>query len=300
MSYTTHYLKPALRQVWNDVLIPIFDKIQVSLNGNSGAPERRIWWYVTAPLSFIPIHACGPGKGEIDTSRLVISSYVTSLSSLFQARKKQRQARIGRPKFLAVSQMDTPGQESLPLSVEEVEKVVQIVSSAGCQKEDILRLNGSDATVDHVLGALVSSSWIHLACHGMQDPTFGMNSAFVLHNGHLNLRKIASERLSAGGFAFLSACYTATGIGIVPAEAMHLAGALQFTGFPSVIATMWSISDKDSPIVAGHTYQYLFRNGLQGFDPSEAAAALNRAVMLLREDPNVTVDRWAPFIHFGI
>jgi CHAT domain-containing protein len=299
-SYTSRYLKPALRHVWDDILIPIFDKIQVSLIGNLGAPERRIWWYLTAPLSFIPIHACGPGKGEIDTSRLVISSYVTTLNSLFQARKKQRQARTGRPKLLVVSQVDTPGQELLPLSVEEVEKVVQVVSSAGWQKEDILRLNGSDATVDRVLGALVSSSWIHLACHGMQDPTLGMNSAFALHNSHLKLREIASKRLSAGGFAFLSACHTATGLQTVPGEAMHLAGALQFTGFLSVIATMWGISDEDSPIVAGHTYQYLFRNGLQGCDPSEAATALNRAILLLREDPKVTVDRWAPFIHFGI
>jgi hypothetical protein len=46
------------------------------------------------------------------------------------------------------------------------------------------------------------------------------------------------------------------------------------------------------------TYKYLFRNGLQGLDPSEAA--LNHTVLYLREDPNVTVDRWTPFVHFGI
>ena len=81
---------------------------------------------------------------------------------------------------------------------------------------------------------------------------------------------------------------------------MHLAAGLQFAGFPSVIATMWSIRDDDAPEVADHTYQYLFRNGLQVLDPSEAATALNRAILHLREDPKVTVDRWAPFIHFGI
>jgi hypothetical protein len=80
---------------------------------------------------------------------------------------------------------------------------------------------------------------------------------------------------------------------------MHLAAGLQFVGFPSVIATMWSICDLDAPKVADHTYQYLLRSGLQELDPSEAAIALNRAVLHLRKDPNVTVDRWAPFIHFG-
>jgi hypothetical protein len=63
---------------------------------------------------------------------------------------------------------------------------------------------------------------------------------------------------------------------------------------------MWGIRDDDAPKVASLTYQYLFRNGLQNCDPSEAAAALNHAVAKLRDDPSVTVDRWAPFIHFGI
>ena len=81
---------------------------------------------------------------------------------------------------------------------------------------------------------------------------------------------------------------------------MHLASALQFIGFLNVIATMWAVFDKDALIVADHTYQYLFQNGLQGYDPLEVATALNCAVLHLHEDPSVTVDRWAPFIHFGI
>jgi CHAT domain-containing protein len=127
-----------------------------------------------------------------------------------------------------------------------------------------------------------------------------MKSAFALHNGHLELGQIVSKRLSLGQFAFLSACHAASGLKELPGEAMHLAAGLQFAGFPSVIATMWGIRDEDAPKVAEHTYQYLFRNGMQGLDPSDAATALNHAVQALREDPNVTIDRWAPFIHFGI
>ena len=50
---------------------------------------------------------------------------------------------IGKPKLLVVSQMDTPGQQLLPLSVEEADKVVKVVSLAGWQKEDIIHLDGS-------------------------------------------------------------------------------------------------------------------------------------------------------------
>ena len=81
---------------------------------------------------------------------------------------------------------------------------------------------------------------------------------------------------------------------------MHLAAGLQFVGFPSIVATMWNICDEDAPKVAEETYRYLFRNGIQALNPSEAAMALNRAILRLREDPSVTVDRWAPFVHFGI
>ncbi|KIM86751.1 hypothetical protein PILCRDRAFT_64666, partial [Piloderma croceum F 1598] len=151
-----------------------------------------------------------------------------------------------------------------------------------------------------VLDALDSYSWVHFACHGSHHPTLGMKNALELYDGPLELGDIASKRLSSARFAFLSACHAAAGLKDVPGEAMHLAAGLQFAGFPSVIATMWSISDDDAATVVEHTYKYLFRNGLQALDPSEAATALNRAILHLREDPGVTVDRWAPFIHFGI
>ena len=118
-------------------------------------------------------------------------------------------------------------------------------------------------------------------------------------DGGLELGQIASKRLT-GQFAFLSACHAASGLKKLPGEAMHLAAGLQFAGFTSVIATMWGISDEDAPKVADHVYQYLFQNGVEGLNPSEAATAINRAVHSLREDSSVTPERWAPFIHFGI
>jgi CHAT domain-containing protein len=181
-----------------------------------------------------------------------------------------------------------------------VNGVVHVFCSSGWCKDDVVCLQGSDATLNNVSSALDTSSWVHFACHGYQDPFHGMNSAFALHDGPLEVGRIASKRLSNGQFAFLSACQAASGLKDLPGEAIHLAAGLQFAGFPSVIATMWNIYDEDAPKVTDHTYQYLFRNGLPGLDPSEAAMALNRAVFRLRESDSVTVDRWAPFIHFGI
>jgi hypothetical protein len=41
-SHAGHYLKPALRNVWDNIIVPIFDKIQLRTNGNPGPPQRRI------------------------------------------------------------------------------------------------------------------------------------------------------------------------------------------------------------------------------------------------------------------
>ncbi|CAE6487268.1 unnamed protein product [Rhizoctonia solani] len=45
------------------------------------------------------------------------------------------------------------------------------------------------------------------------------------------------------GLAFLSACQTATGDTNLPDEAVHLASGMLMAGYPSVIATMWSVMD---------------------------------------------------------
>lgn len=308
-DYTSRYLKPALRIVWNDILVPIFYRLSLQVKHSVGTPQHRIWWYPTGPLTFIPLHAAaGPWMGSTemtDISQLFISSYVTSLSSLLQAQKRSKQVAMSGLQLLAVSQPNTSDLCPLPQSIVEVKKLVDAAHSAaaysdGNPKLDILHLSGSDATISRVLGALGSFSWVHFACHGSQHPTVGMNSAFALHDGHLKLGEIASKSLPSAQFAFLSACHAAAGLKDLPGEAMHLAAGLQFAGFPSVIATMWSICDDDAPTVAEHAYKYLFRNGLEALDPSEAATALNRAIQRLREDPKVTVDRWAPFIHFGI
>jgi hypothetical protein len=61
-----------------------------------------------------------------------------------------------------------------------------------------------------------------------------------------NWVRLHPKGFSIGQFAFLSAFHAASGLKELPGEAMHLAAGLQFAGFPSVIATMWGISDEDA------------------------------------------------------
>ena len=297
-DYTTRYLQPALQTIWEQVLVPVFENI--SLEGNTTWPQSRIWWYPTGPLTVVPIHAAGPGEGAIDVSRIVISSYVSTLESIFRAKERDLRGLVGTPKFLTISPTNTPAQCTLPRSTAEAENVVQVISSAGWPIEDIVSLNASDATVDRVSVASDSCSFTHFACYGIQHSTFGTPSVFAMQDGNLELGQIVSERSTTAQFAFLSACHAATGLQDLPGEGMHLAGELQFAGFSNVIGTMRNISDEDAAKLISYTYEYLLRNGVEKLDHSEAATALNRAVLRFREDPEVTLDRWASFIHFGI
>ena len=52
---------------------------------------------------------------------------------------------------------------------------------------------GGPKKILSVSAALNSCFWVHLACHGFQNSNLGMKSAFVLHNGHLELGEIASK-----------------------------------------------------------------------------------------------------------
>jgi tetratricopeptide (TPR) repeat protein len=60
--YINSYFKPALRTVWDNIIVPIFTQVQIPLDHIGTFPRCRIWWYPTGPLTFIPLHAAGPGE----------------------------------------------------------------------------------------------------------------------------------------------------------------------------------------------------------------------------------------------
>ena len=80
---------------------------------------------------------------------------------------------------------------------------------------------------------------LHLACHGIQDEIDALNSGFLLQDDILTIAKIMPLSLPNAFFAFLSACETAKGDINQPDQVIHLAAAMLFVGFKSVVATMW-------------------------------------------------------------
>ncbi|KAG8769476.1 hypothetical protein FRC12_004946 [Ceratobasidium sp. 428] len=291
LSESTHDRLYPLKVLWSDVVEPILDALQYT-NRSPQDALPYITWCTTGVLSFLPLHAAGLYDGASHNAfDLVVSSYTPTLAALLAPNTSVAMPHAG---VLAVGQANTPGKSPLPKTVDELAIVGKYTAATGYHQ-----LDGSMATIDAALDAMEQYSWVHLACHAIQDRADPRHSAFYLHDGRLTLETITRRAFKHKGLAFLSACQTATGDDVLPDEAMHLAAGMLAAGYPTVIATMWSIKDEDGPEVAEVVYEELARGGKM--DHTKAAMALHNATKKLRDKVGVEeIWRWAPFIHIGL
>jgi CHAT domain-containing protein len=239
----------------------------------------------------MPLHATGDYKREGLEHRaygFAVSSYIPTVASLLRASQKVNDVFNG---VLAVSESST-----LPGTIREIDAVVNQLGS-----NMVTGLNNENASKSTVLDGMVKRSWIHLACHGIQNKEDPLKSSFQLHDGDLELSDIMRKSFDHGGLAFLSACQTATGHDELPDEAIHLAAGMLSAGYSSIIGTMWSIQDEDAPLVASEFYSRVIDKDKGTGDVRKSAWALHEATAKLREEVGEKeLIRWVPFIHMGV
>ncbi|KAG2115809.1 uncharacterized protein F5147DRAFT_817527 [Suillus discolor] len=122
-------------------------------------------------------------------------------------------------------------------------------------------ISGGAATRAGALEVLQQNTWVHLACHGKQDLKQPYNSHFVMRDEHLTLLDIMEKHIPQAE---------------TPDEVIHLAVGIQFSGFKSVVGTLWEVHDP----VAKHVeafYRYIFGDLKDGgvVDCTKAAWAFN-------------------------
>ncbi|THU77271.1 hypothetical protein K435DRAFT_893101 [Dendrothele bispora CBS 962.96] len=276
-----------LRILWQKICVPVV----VELKKFQIEKQSRIWWCPTGALIQLPIHAAGPYvAGKENLCDLFISSYTHTLSSLVQARKTM----VPEPSILSTHLLVIGQSDSLPQVRKELSILQELFSTS------ISSYDNAEATPDLVLSQLKQYKWVHFACHGGLDATRPFESYFKLHNGNLSLRQILRSNLPSAEFGFLAACHTMRGdVEGNPDEGISLAAAVQFSGFRSIVGTLWAMSDCDGPVLARDFYRYMLRNGPQNIKQSDAAIALHKAVESMR-NAGVPVERWSTFVHVGI
>ncbi|KAJ1300325.1 hypothetical protein OPQ81_005146 [Rhizoctonia solani] len=258
-----------LLDLWKYIVKPILNFLGFTHDVGRVSIDNlpHITWCPTGALTFLPLHAAGdydqPRSRVFD---YVISSYTPTLTALLASPPSTL---VHATRVLAIGQAETPRCTPLP---------------------------DDQATIADVLDAMEQHEWVHLACHAHQNVTDPTKSGFFLHDGTLDLASINQRMFRNKGLAFLSACQTATGHERLPDEAIHLASGMLTAGYPSVIATMWSVRDEDAPFVADKVYAELMKDGKVG--NGQAGKALHHAVAELRDKIGENkFERWVPYIH---
>ncbi|KAJ7198978.1 CHAT domain-containing protein [Mycena pura] len=288
-----------LGALWNEIASPVISALELKKSTN----PQRLWWCLTGPLIFLPIHAAGINlNNELEdcVSNYVISSYTPTLTTLLNPPREPLESF----KMTTVIVPDAPNSSYLAGARTELAEIKRRVP----EEWHTVVGETSMATVEATITALGDCSIAHFACHGVQDTVNPLNSGLVLSDGRLGITELmrrASVKDSNLSLAFLSACETAKGDTSTPDEAMHFAGVMLFAGFRSVIGTMWPMDDRDGPKVAATFYERLFGRFDATLQPrkfpdlAKSAEALHHAVNKLKEGKDVHL-RWVPFVHYGL
>ena len=282
----TRDLAILLRELWDEVVSPIVDFLQTI------HPIRsRIWWCPTAEFSLLPLHAAGPyRKGQRNLANLYISSYTPTLTALIRARLHDP-PHSERKQFVGIGQATAKGENELVSVATELANIEQRVGGLAT----FSHVEGQESCIARVSEELSKNEWVHFACHGIPDRKHPFESAFALYDGHFTIERIMRCELENAEFAYLSACHTTVGDEESPDEVMHLASAMQFAGFRSVIGTMWAVDDGETNKITSVFYDNMVDESGR-LDYTRAALALNRTMQKLVDIP---FDQRILYIHLG-
>ena len=293
-------LAHVLAELYNLVGKPVIDRLR-----QLKVPEQsRVWWCPTSIFCSLPLHAMGPIPSDEGEDQyfldLYIPSYTPTLSALIPT-APDNPSSSSLPSLLLVAHF---GEPSSDVSLSEVCKDVKVIQALK-KRLPVKSLISAGATPVSVLDSLREHQhFVHFICHGTLEAKKPFDAGFELYrNERLTLLDIVRARLPAAEFAFLAACHTAELTeGSSADEGLHLAAAVQYCGFKSVVGTMWAMANEDGPDVAKYFYRSMFSNASEEEGVpyyKRSAGALRDAVNKLRKKRWITLERWVNFVHYG-
>ena len=283
-----HVLSDVLKELYELVGVPVVKRLKEL----KITEQSRVWWCPTSAFWDLPLHAMGPIPSDDRVTRyfsdLYISSYTPTLSALIECRRPGAQT-SSRPTLLIAKPSQSPG--AWPDNLVRRGTDLQTTS---------LRVTSGNMTPNIILDSLQHQQFAHVAYHGTLETTRPFDAALFLCNSErLTLLDFVRSQLPAGEFAFLQGSRTAELTdGSIPDEVLHIATAVQHSGFRSVIGTLWEVDDEDGWNLAKVVYQSMFLKK-EGVEPyyERSAKALQYAVQQIRS--GLPLMRWVNYVHYG-
>ncbi|MDY0093757.1 MAG: CHAT domain-containing tetratricopeptide repeat protein [Candidatus Vecturithrix sp.] len=187
------------------------------------------------------------------------------------------------------------GIQPLPYSAREVQTISSLYPQSVCQI-------GADATKAYFTDHAKGNRYLHLSTHGYLDNQHAMYSGLLFSDGMLQTYEIFNLDIDAE-LTVLSACQTGLGELKAGEGLVGLTRAFMYAGSPSVLVSLWPVSD---PSTAAFMKRF-YRNLNRGMTKAEA---LRETKIWMKEKSYHTDEHgnvikhdnpfyWAPFILVG-
>jgi CHAT domain-containing protein len=175
------------------------------------------------------------------------------------------------------------------------------VESLGVAFGNILsKYLGDDATEERAKALGKDVKYVHFACHAFADERFPLNSALALsiperpaegqENGLLQAWEIFERVRLDADLVTLSACKTGLGAEMGGEGLLGLTRAFQYAGARTVLASLWSVSDRSTAELMRRFYGFL-----QQGDSKDNALRMAQLAMIHSGGLNSQPLRWAGF-----
>ncbi len=286
-------LRSILKELFEQVGQPVLNKLREL----GIAEQSRIWWYPTSVFCSLPLHAMRPVPSTDGRERyfsdIYICSHTPSLGALIAARTPTASTSDHGPTLLFVGRPNESPRGT---------RDMKVIRSIGVPAT---RLVFGNATREAVINGLYKHRLAHFACRSHREEGKPFDTALELDGGdRIALLDIVHCRVPTTELAVLSCGRTAElvdGTDTDFVEGLHLAAAMQYYGFGSVVGTMWDLGDVGGEDLSLGFYKEMLSGGVgdDGIPPSERSArALQYMVQKLRET-RVTLQRWSNWVHYG-
>lgn len=178
------------------------------------------------------------------------------------------------------------GLSPLPGTLTEAGDIKKIFSKATIVKEN-------DFKKDTIPDSLKNKELVHFATHGIVDADKPYESGLATSSSKYTIADILKEAFSDLKFNLitLSACNTGIGKLFPGDDQVGMTRAFMFAGTPSVLSSLWSVSDESTAKLMTHFYENLHEN----MDKGEALREAE--LKLMDEYPHPFY--WAPFVLSG-
>jgi CHAT domain-containing protein/Tfp pilus assembly protein PilF len=217
--------------------------------------------------------------------------------------------RYDRPLALNCPELDRGSAGGSPLDSAVRSEPLGRLAGSRAEVQSIERLYGrrgrvylgSEASEERIKSdpAVAAAERVHLAVHGVVCESFPERSGLVFaldggrEDGILQTREIFGLRLAAD-LVVLSACETGVGRLVSGEGVVGLTRAFFYAGAPSLVVSLWQVSDRSTARLMTSFYEHLDRG-------EDKAVALQRSRLALIEagGPGAVPFYWAPFVVQG-